>query len=258
MSKVHKLFLGLFCIGIVNTPLFADVSSVSASLTGPATINEGSYGNFLYSWVILHDTPAQDASIDLSWDFGDGIIQSAYASSDPIGATGKSHRYADNGSFTVQVTPERDFNLYSSGYSFSRGEYYYYPYGTAPAPGVKTLSINVLNVAPTINELTSNSTVLAGSSFGFEGVATDPGVNDLLSYSWDLDNDGDYDDATGSSGLHSFSEEGLYSVGLRVSDGDGGFDYDSFEVSVIPEPGVMAMMGVFAVGLWGCRRIFSM
>jgi len=93
----------------------------------------------------------------------------------------------------------------------------------------QTLTVN--NVAPTITSLTQDFIIRIDKTFSFAATATDPGLTDILVYEWDLDGDGQYDDFTGSSGEWSFSEPGNHEVKLRVSDGDGGFDYDSFTVT---------------------------
>jgi hypothetical protein len=63
------------------------------------------------------------------------------------------------------------------------------------------------------------------------GSASDPG-NDPLTYNWDLDNDSSYDDATGPSVTYSWSSEGEYTIGLQVTDGDGGVGTDTATVTI--------------------------
>jgi hypothetical protein len=108
--------------------------------------------------------------------------------------------------------------------------------------------LKVLNVAPTI---TSFNFSLLGGLLTVNATATDPGINDLLAYDWDFDGNGTYDDAAGQLGEWKYQRNGLYNVGLRVSDGDGGFAYSSVavEVTEIPEPSSMA--GILAVGALG-------
>lgn len=91
--------------------------------------------------------------------------------------------------------------------------------------------LTVLNVAPTITDLTQDLTLNPGAIFDFTATATDPGINDLLTYNWDLDGDGLFDDFTGTGGQWSFTDPGLHKIGVQVSDGNGGFDYGFFNVS---------------------------
>jgi hypothetical protein len=131
-----------------------------------------------------------------------------------------------------------------------------------------------LNVAPTITQLTQDLTVMTDEWFDFTAAATDPGIQDILSFDWDFNMDGIFDDFTGTSGQWSFADAGTYEVGLRVSDGDGGFAYGSFLVDAvaqvadpepepeddptpesesIPEPGSvlgLLVLGAFGVGAW--------
>ena len=95
-----------------------------------------------------------------------------------------------------------------------------------------TKTLTVLNVAPSITSLTENILVKEGELFNFAATATDPGIHDILTYNWDLNNDGIYDDFTGNSGQWSFTNNSLNTIGLRVSDGDGGFDFGQFNVTV--------------------------
>lgn len=54
----------------------------------------------------------------------------------------------------------------------------------------------------------------------------------IVSYEWDVDNDGDYDDATGVAPSVTFPDNGLYTVGLRVTDNEGATGTDTATVTV--------------------------
>ena len=61
--------------------------------------------------------------------------------------------------------------------------------------------------------------------------STDPDDNIVL-YEWDLDNDGEYDDASGVTADVAFDDDGTYTVGLRVTDEYGESDTDTASVTV--------------------------
>ncbi len=64
--------------------------------------------------------------------------------------------------------------------------------------------------------------------------STDPD-GEIVSYEWDWNNDGVYDESTTSLTVtHSWNEEGTYQVGLRVTDNDGTTDSTSKEVTIKP------------------------
>ncbi|MBK8797560.1 MAG: PKD domain-containing protein [Anaerolineales bacterium] len=54
----------------------------------------------------------------------------------------------------------------------------------------------------------------------------------VLTYAWDLDNDGQYDDATGVAPTASWGDEGVYTIGVLVTDAGGLTDTDSTTVSI--------------------------
>ena len=61
----------------------------------------------------------------------------------------------------------------------------------------------------------------------------DPDPDDyIVSYEWDLDNDGEYDDATGESTEFHSDDEGVYTIGLKVTDTFGATDTARTTVSV--------------------------
>jgi len=58
-----------------------------------------------------------------------------------------------------------------------------------------------------------------GSSVALDGSgSTDPN-NDPFTYAWDLDDDGQYDDAAGVDSSFAGVDDGVYPIGLEVSDG---------------------------------------
>jgi len=61
--------------------------------------------------------------------------------------------------------------------------------------------------------------------------SSDPDENIVL-YEWDLDNDGEYDDATGIAPEVVFEDDDTFTVGLRVTDEFGKSDTDTAEVMV--------------------------
>jgi len=117
-----------------------------------------------------------------------------------------------------------------------------------------TKTLKVLNVAPTITQLTENLIVKQKELFDFAAAATDPGIHDLLTFDWDFNMDGIFD-FTSSSGEWSFGEPGTYKVGLRVSDDKGGYTSSSFTVEVerVPEPG--SALGILAFGAFSAGAL---
>ncbi len=69
------------------------------------------------------------------------------------------------------------------------------------------------------------------------GSATDPG-NDVLTFQWDLDNDGIYE-TNGQSPQVTFSTGGTHIVKLKVTDDDGGVGTDQAQVSIENKPPVV-------------------
>jgi hypothetical protein len=119
---------------------------------------------------------------------------------------------------------------------------------------VVTRTLEVLNIAPTITQLTQNLVAKAGEFFNFSALATDPGGT-ALQYDWDFNGDGLFDDFTGASGQWSFADLGMRQVNLRVSDGKGGYAYGSFNVESVPEPS--STLGVLVFGFGGAAALWK-
>ena len=186
-------------IGSDNIPLtVANVPPQNVNAGGDVNVSEGTPIGFSGSAT---DPGANDV-LSFDWNFGNG--QSA-------SGRNVNYTYPDDGVFTVTLT-------------VSDGDG-----GVVPDQLTATIS----NVPPTANAGGPYTNVVLNVPVQFNGSATDPGVNDVLTYKWDLDNDGQYDDFTGPNPTKTYSQVGTYTVSLEVTDDDGGRDTDNATVEVI-------------------------
>jgi PKD repeat protein/glucose/arabinose dehydrogenase len=70
-------------------------------------------------------------------------------------------------------------------------------------------------------------------SVSFDGSkSSDPDPGDTLTYAWDLDDDGAFDDSTAAKPTYTYTTAGSYSPSLRVTDNSGATDTASVAISV--------------------------
>lgn len=86
---------------------------------------------------------------------------------------------------------------------------------------IASLDLIVGNRPPTAAFAWSPGVVTKGVPVTFNSRAADPEGQELAEQSWDLDGDGEYDDAFGSTASHTFRSAGRHEVGLRVVDAAG-------------------------------------
>lgn len=151
-------------------------------------------------------------SLSYAWSFGDGGT-----------GTGPqpAHTYEDDGTYIVVLTvTDAD--------------------GLASKPDSTTATVE--NVAPAVSLTLDVESVLVGVSVDATGSFTDPGVVDSP-WEWELDwGDGTTESgsaptaATTISGSHAYAAAGTYTVGLRVTDKDGGTGLADRTVVVSPIP----------------------
>lgn len=95
-----------------------------------------------------------------------------------------------------------------------------------------TTTVNVLNVPPIV-EAGTNQEVFAGDTVQFNGSFTDPG-SDTYTITWNF---GDGSPASGTLiPTHVYSNKGICTVTLTVTDDDGGIGNDILKVTVKPIP----------------------
>jgi PKD repeat protein len=116
------------------------------------------------------------------------------------------------GTFSGQVPPTQTLPVGPSTVSLEV---------TNPA-GSSTISQTVVVNGPPVVDLNvlSSPTAIDSPVLLDASRSTDPN-QDPLSYSWDLDGDGHYDDATGELQTVTYAKSGRYRVGVQVSDGHG-------------------------------------
>jgi PKD repeat protein len=103
---------------------------------------------------------------------------------------------------------------------------------------VDTLKVTVNNVPPVISSVTNDSPADEGSAVALAVTATDAG-DDLLTYSFDWDNDGTFDAINQPATVSNiWLNQGSYTVRVRVDDGDGGQAFAETVVSTVNTPPV--------------------
>jgi PKD repeat protein/glucose/arabinose dehydrogenase len=85
---------------------------------------------------------------------------------------------------------------------------------------------------PPVAEATANPTTGAAPlTVAFDGTGSSDPDGDPLSYEWDLDGDGAYDDSTAAQPSYTYTATGSYTASLRVTDSPGASDTDSVTIT---------------------------
>jgi glucose/arabinose dehydrogenase len=97
---------------------------------------------------------------------------------------------------------------------------------------IRRIRYTASNQQPTAVATASPTTGNVPLTVNFDGTGSTDPDNDPLSYAWDLDGDGAYDDSTASRPTYTYTANGTYAAGLRVTDGRGGSDTDPVTIRV--------------------------
>ena len=118
------------------------------------------------------------------------------------------------------------------------GDLFYVDFGIGeggfPVPGegaIHRIVYTPENQAP-VAALTADPTSgPAPLTVNFSAAGSTDGDGDALTYAWDLDGDGQFDDATGVTASRTYGTPGSVTVRVRVSDGRGGTDTEQVVIS---------------------------
>jgi hypothetical protein len=158
-----------------------------------------------------------------------------------------------NAAHYLLVVPETDLNPFASGdfdamlavesadpSSYDQGfSGFAFPDGALAAYFRTTVHVGDMNPneKPVAIADTETGTYQAFKSvpFGFDGSDSYDPDGVIVSYEWDSDEDGQYDDASGPTPEIVFDTEGVFDVDLKVTDDDGAWDTldDPIQITVL-------------------------
>lgn len=185
-------------------PTLVDLSSPTIDENGTATVSG-----------TINDPGGLD-SVTLVIDWGEGdLVTYEYAAG--TSAFSETHQYLDDDPSGTMS------DVYAVGLTLTDKD---------SGEGTAGTSVTVANLLPVIAEIASES---HGSIVTVSVTAGDPGPQDTLSYAFDCDHDGDYDLETGTTASGECDmgiREGTFTIGVQVSDDDGGVEVGTVEAVI--------------------------
>jgi glucose/arabinose dehydrogenase len=97
---------------------------------------------------------------------------------------------------------------------------------------IRRVRFTPANQPPTAVATATPTTGDAPLTVRFDGSGSSDPDDDTLSYTWDLDGDGQYGDSTAVDPTHTYTSQGVYTASLRVTDSQGAPDTAAVTISV--------------------------
>jgi hypothetical protein len=117
------------------------------------------------------------------------------------------------------------------------GELWYADFQGGTAGAVRKISFAGPNTPPTAVAAATPASGPAPLTVSFNGGgSTDPDPGATLTFAWDLDADGQFDDATGPTASWTYQQPGTYRPALRVTDDQGASSTDDVTVTAGNSP----------------------
>jgi PKD repeat protein len=97
---------------------------------------------------------------------------------------------------------------------------------------IRRITYTSANQPPTAVATANPTAGPAPLTVAFDGTGSSDPEDSALSYAWDLDGDGAYDDSTATKPSYTYNTAGSYTASLRVTDSQGASDTDSVNITV--------------------------
>lgn len=194
-------------------------------------ITSGDVSPILYDLTVNVDNqpPVADAGGPYVGDEGTPIVFDGSASSDPDGDVLTYEWDLDGVLSTIESTDATPSMTWNDDYSGIVTLTVTDPSGATDSA---TATVTVNNVNPTIESITIPTEPIAvGTETTVSASYTDPGSADTHTESWDWG-----DNAQSATDSHTYTEPGVYTVSLTVTDDDGGSDTEQAMYVVVYDP----------------------
>ena len=175
--------------------------------------------------------PTAEAGDSYSGQLGDTITLSGAASSDTDGTIAAYAWDLDNdGQYDDGTGATASFAAATAG-TFTVGLRVTDDDGATDTDTATVTVTSLANVAPTADAGGPYSGT-QDDTITLTGAGSTDTDGTIAAYTWDLDNDGQYDDATGVTATFNAATTGTFTVGLRVTDNDGATGTDAATITV--------------------------
>ena len=116
---------------------------------------------------------------------------------------------------------------------------------------IRRVSFTPANNPPTAVATANPTTGAAPLTVQFNGSgSSDPDPGDSITYAWDLDGDGQYDDSTAVAPIYTYTMQGVYMASLRVTDRAGASSTAAVPISVGNTPPAATITAPAAGTTW--------